>query len=112
MLGLAVLGTERVVGRRRMPECMTEPEKKGKLSNLTPVPETKRNKAERKTYLPKTMYSLKIEIVEHKTFLMKLFIGNSVSVSQKNVKNRSQLPLICHIRPKYANGFNCLRRLE
>ena len=26
-LGLVVLGTGKVVGRRRMPECMTEPEK-------------------------------------------------------------------------------------
>ena len=26
-LGLVVLGAGRVIGRRRMPECMTEPEK-------------------------------------------------------------------------------------
>ena len=40
-LGLVVLGAGRVIGRRSMPECMTEPEKLGQVSNLTPVLETK-----------------------------------------------------------------------
>ena len=36
-----VLGAGRVVGRRRMSECMTEPERYGPVSNLIPVPNAK-----------------------------------------------------------------------
>ena len=42
MLGLVVLGIGRVVGRRRIPDCMTEPEKYGLVSNLTRMPEAQR----------------------------------------------------------------------
>ena len=38
-LGLMVLGAGRVVGRRHMPENVTEPEKLGQVCNLTLVPE-------------------------------------------------------------------------
>ena len=37
-LGLVVLGTGRVVGRRRMPQCMIVPKIYGPIRNLIPVP--------------------------------------------------------------------------
>ena len=37
-LGLVVVGAKGVVGRRRMPNCLTKPEKQGQVSNLIPLP--------------------------------------------------------------------------
>ena len=40
-LGLVVLGAGRVVRRRHLPVCMTDPEKLGKVGNLIPMPEAR-----------------------------------------------------------------------